>query len=337
MVLWLLASLAGAHPGSFRLAAHDLAVVADGDTLMLEYYLEVPRLRPEQHDAPANEVVPGIAELQSGFRVLFDGEVVPVEPVDDPVYRTSHTMAGIEATFRVALPTGVHEVTVENGNYPDLPGLFRTGWALDGTRRLEQSTLIDLDGHDVTADRSRDYVLGDEARTSTVRWRDRSRLEPWFVPVPHSPVSAVATLQPDLVTAWSTGHPHAVLTLIALALAPLTGCTARVPDEAGAFGGLGLGVALGAVGAVCGAFVPSTWLATSLVVVCLLPIIPRLRGAAAWTALLALACVPSLWPWSVIVGAIGGALSRPMKPSRLDRVALGIGGVLALCWALRLF
>ena len=335
MIAWLAIAAATAHPGSFRIAAQDVAVVVDGDRVNIHYYLEAPRLRPQDHDAPPEDVVPGISELQSGLILRVDGQVVPLTPAGDIAYRSSHTMAGVEATFTAGLPLGTTELTVENGNYPDLPGLFRTGWGLGPEWRLTHSSLITIHDGRITQDQSRKWVQGDTARTSTVSLMRRAPYERLLVPVSSEPISAATTWRPGPVGAWRNSIPHPSWAALALLLAPLAGWGARIPKGpslgVAVAAGVGIGAFAAAVATVSIAAVP-----VSICLVALASLWSPARWLGGWVALFALACACPLWPWSIAVGVVGSLMSQRAEPSHADAVGVGLALVLGGMWALRL-
>ncbi len=335
MIAWLAIAAATAHPGSFRIAAQDVAIVVDDDRVEIHYYLEAPRLRPEHHDAPAEEVVPDISELQSGLILRVDGEAVPLIPQGDVEYRSSHTMAGVAATFTAGLPTAVSELTVENGNYPDLPGHFRTGWVLGPHWRLTNSSLITIEGGRIATDQSRQWVQGDHARTSTVSLTRRAPFEALLVPVSSEPISAVTTWRPNPPVAWRRSIPHPLWAALALLLTPLAGLGARLPKGPS----VGIAVAAGVGLGTCAAAVTTVTVAAVPIFIGVLAVVSlwsSLRWLGGWVALFALACACPLWPWSIAVGVVGSLMARRAEPSAVDAVGVGLALVLGGMWALRL-
>ncbi|MFT6142855.1 MAG: hypothetical protein ACJAZO_000353 [Myxococcota bacterium] len=298
--------------------------MVDNDHVDIHYYLEAPRLRPQDHDAPPQDVVPGISELQSGLILRVDGRAVPLTPVGDVDYRSSHTMAGVAVTLTALVPAGTTELTVENGNYPDLPGLFRTGWDFGPDWRLTDASL-----------RSHQWVQGDDARTSTVSLVHRAPYERLLLSVSSQPIAAATTWRPGPLVAWRGNIPHPLGAALVLLLTPLAGWTARLPRGPSLGVSLAAGVGLGA----CAAAFATVNVAAVPVSLCLLALVSLwtpARWLGGWVALFALACACPLWPWSIAIGIVGAALARREQPSSIDAVGVGLAVLVGGMWALRL-
>lgn len=181
---WLVALAALAHPGGRRIATHHVAAHVDDDRIAIDYRLQVPRPR-HLHDGlpppPPEQVLPGVAELQVGFRVVVDGETVPLEPEGEPSFRGSDTMTEVRVRFVGRLDDAHGRVTVENGNFPDLPGFYAASWTVGPTLDVTGSSLFEWRGGALDRDHDGDWQIGEEYRASWIEVQPRPPLDRWWV------------------------------------------------------------------------------------------------------------------------------------------------------------
>lgn len=310
-MLTLLVALAGAHPGAFRLAYHELEVQAGESELRLDYELAVPH-----HALAHGTALPDADELLGGFRVLVDDAELPLTAEGDLRVADGENQRYAKLVLTAPLPAGAHDLVVENGNFPDLPGSFRTTWRFAPTRSLT--------GPSPDAPWEQDEAL--RRSEAQLGWRG---LPLRAVQPPRALwVDADAAREPHVLPSWLQGGTSAWHALMALALAPLVAASSPRPASAPA----GRALVLALLGGLL-ATLPAVWGAPVVVLGGLIGLRWPDRPFMSAMALLALAAATGWWPLAALLAGLGCFASRRDAPPRWP-LRLGVALLTAL-WLAR--
>ncbi len=173
------ASSAQAHPFGSGFAAHELDVWLSADTLHLRYQAEIPtqavlaELRVALREAGARGPLQEAAfvqvkldELEGSLRVLVDGAPLALARLPGPPGNGKGDARFIRYSIEAEapLPAGARTLTVVNGNYPDGDALFSSRLWVSADVRLDETTLLDVEGGQIRADRSGQWRADEASR-----------------------------------------------------------------------------------------------------------------------------------------------------------------------------
>ena len=257
--------------------------------------------------------------------------------LDELAVRDSHTAVTVDATLVAPLPEDVHQVSVSNGNYPQLAGLFRTQWGLGPAWRMTGGSMVARDDRGrLTSTQPTAWDTQETARESRLDITPRPAWDAWTVPVYDEPVTALTTARPSLPVAWRDGVSHPLMAVLPVLLAPLAGIAIRMPKKArGAWVRAAIAVAVGVAGGAAGLWLPHGVIVGVLVVGVVGSAVTRWGVPASLGALTALAAMPPLWPWAFVVGAAGALAVHRREPNRLETVGVVMALGIACLWAIR--
>jgi hypothetical protein len=117
-VIALAAAVAAAHPIGNRYVGHQLEITVEPERIAVAYRAEVPDVLGTAED-------PALArELASGLTIVADGRALPAERVTSLARGSEHTTR-VDVALTAPLG-GAREVTVSNGNLPEIPAFHLT-------------------------------------------------------------------------------------------------------------------------------------------------------------------------------------------------------------------
>lgn len=261
MFLSLLIAATMAHPNAQRIVAHSVELHIEVDEAQIRYAVELPR---HAHTLTAADDAQTLDETLIGLRLAADGEPLTLSAdwTEGPVgtdSNSSRTSLILSATHNAS------ELTVDDGNYPDLPGYFAQSVTIGpGLDVVSCSLFAKHEDGSWRGSRAQRWQIGDEHRALSVKVRQRARLLErvfdWFAPLPPKRTAWDAR---EGAKSWTEPSPPVWLAYLVLALV-LGG--SQGPSDREATAPLVLGAGLTVLAAALGSLAWAVSLATIVAV-----------------------------------------------------------------------
>jgi nickel/cobalt transporter (NicO) family protein len=179
-----LALPARAHPFEAEIYGHRGALAVDVDRVELTYTVEVPTrplfeemrrfIGPDKArmDETDNERFTALqlASLESGLVLEVDGRRVPWRrlPTEEPNGVGDYRFVMFALRVDAPLEPGSHDLRILDGNFPDLQGVYEWDVRIAESLAIVQSSLYDVEGERLVADRSGDWHADEKYREVTL-------------------------------------------------------------------------------------------------------------------------------------------------------------------------
>lgn len=177
-----LLSLAQAHPVSAELTAHQLRLTLDESHATVDYQVWIPNshLLEDAQPGEPSPIDSRLQEAQTGLSLQVDGNttVLVSLPLEASPITAGGRVTGFQVALRAELPTdtNTHELVLVNTVEPDEIATYNTEVFVHPSARVSSTSLLDMDGTVVTANRHGQWRMEEEGRELTVVFRTLPRL-----------------------------------------------------------------------------------------------------------------------------------------------------------------
>ncbi len=168
-----------AHPIAAELTAHQTRLTLGKTHATVDYQVWIPNSHLVQESKQGTLLESRLREAQTGLSLTINGNPTPLSllPLEGPAVRTGGHVTGFQVALRTDLPTeGIQDLLLFNSVEPDEIANFNTEVFVHPSLRVLETSLLDLEEGQLTANRHAQWRMDEKSRELRVVFRKHPRI-----------------------------------------------------------------------------------------------------------------------------------------------------------------